>query len=60
MLKSGGTRHYIADQMVPYVVKGSEWVGYDDPDSLRIKVDNQVLIKVIMFLYMDVTLRNVH
>ena len=39
MLKSGGTRHYIADQMVPYVVKGSEWVGYDDPDSLRIKVD---------------------
>ena len=60
MLKSGGTRHYIADQMVPYVVKGSDWVGYDDPDSLRIKVDNPILIKVIMFPYMDVTLRNVH
>lgn len=39
MLKSGGTRHYIADQMVPYVVKGSEWVGYDDQDSLRTKVN---------------------
>lgn len=59
MLKSGGTRHYIADQMVPYVVKGSEWVGYDDPDSLRIKVDIQILIRVIMFPSVDVRLRNV-
>uniref|UniRef100_A0A194AMZ5 Chitinase n=1 Tax=Pinctada fucata TaxID=50426 RepID=A0A194AMZ5_PINFU len=39
MLKSGGTRHYLPDAMVPYVVKGNQWVGYDDPDSLKQKVD---------------------
>ena len=38
MLKSGGTKHLIADQKVPYVVKGSQWVGYDDKESLKAKV----------------------
>ncbi|KAK3089326.1 hypothetical protein FSP39_002736 [Pinctada imbricata] len=39
MLKTGGTRHYLPDAMVPYLVKGDQWVGYDDPDSLKKKVD---------------------
>jgi len=38
MLKSGGKKYYIDDQKVPYVVKGSQWVGYDDKDSLKTKV----------------------
>ena len=38
MLKSGGKKYNIADQKVPYVVKGSQWVGYDDKDSLKTKV----------------------
>ncbi|CAG2218681.1 E3.2.1.14 [Mytilus edulis] len=38
LLKTGGTRHYLADQMVPYVVKGSQWIGYEDVDSIKIKV----------------------
>ena len=38
MLKSGGKKYYIDDQKVPYVVKGSQWVGYDDKDSIKTKV----------------------
>lgn len=38
MLKSGGTKYDIADQKSPYAVKGDQWVGYDDPNSLRAKV----------------------
>lgn len=38
MLKSGGTRHWIPEMEVPYVVKGDQWVGYDDPQSLKLKV----------------------
>ncbi|XP_061195456.1 probable chitinase 10 [Saccostrea echinata] len=39
MLKSGGTRHWIPEMEVPYVVKGDQWIGYDDPQSLKYKVD---------------------
>eukprot|EP00105_Crassostrea_gigas_P040449 XP_019924597.1 PREDICTED: probable chitinase 3 [Crassostrea gigas] len=39
MLKTGGTRHWIPEMEVPYVVKGDQWVGYDDPQSLKFKVD---------------------
>ena len=38
MLKSGGQRHYMGDQAVPYLVQGDQWVGYEDIDSLRTKV----------------------
>lgn len=38
MLKSGGVRHWITEMEVPYVVRGDQWVGYDDEQSLRYKV----------------------
>lgn len=38
MLKTGGKRHWDSEQLSPYVVKGNQWVGYDDPQSLKIKV----------------------
>lgn len=38
MLKSGGTHHWIPEMEVPYAVRGDQWVGYDDEQSLRLKV----------------------
>lgn len=38
MLREGATSHYISEQEVPYLVKGDQWVGYDDPHSLQLKV----------------------
>lgn len=39
MLNNGGTRHWISEMEVPYVVRGDQWVGYDDEQSLRLKVN---------------------
>ena len=38
-LQAGATRHYIAEQKVPYLVQGTQWLGYDDPASLTVKVE---------------------
>lgn len=38
MLKNGGKRYFINDQKSPYAVKDNLWVGYDDQESLRYKV----------------------
>ncbi|KAH9508786.1 Endochitinase 1 [Bulinus truncatus] len=38
LVSSGADVYNAKDQQVPYVVKNSQWVGYDDPDSLRNKV----------------------
>jgi len=38
MLAKGGKSYYIKEQEAPYAVSGDQWVGYDDADSLRIKV----------------------
>ncbi|XP_033739615.1 chitotriosidase-1-like isoform X2 [Pecten maximus] len=37
--KSGVKTYLIEDQKVPYIVDGDQWIGYDDPDSLRAKVN---------------------
>ncbi|KAJ8318036.1 hypothetical protein KUTeg_003127 [Tegillarca granosa] len=39
MIKNGATRHWIDGAEVPYLVQRDQWVGYDDPESLRKKVD---------------------
>lgn len=38
MIKSGATKHWVDGAEVPYLVKGDQWIGYDDPESLRKKV----------------------
>ncbi|XP_053103066.1 chitotriosidase-1-like isoform X2 [Hemicordylus capensis] len=37
-LKNGATTVVIKDQKVPYSFKGNQWVGYDDVESMKIKV----------------------
>ena len=50
MLKTGGTKYYIDDQKSPYAVKGDQWVGYDDPDSLKVKVRKQIEILMLNYV----------
>jgi chitinase len=38
MLNSGGKRYWDDVQQVPYVVKGNLWYGYDDPQSIGLKL----------------------
>ena len=49
MFQTGATKYYISDQLVPYVVKGSQWVGYDDADSLKPKVNNKPCVMSFHF-----------
>lgn len=39
MSRSGGQLFRIPEQKVPYMVKGDQWVGFDDPESLELKVN---------------------
>lgn len=38
MGRDGAIVRWMNDQKVPYLVKGNQWVGYDNPRSLHIKV----------------------
>ncbi|XP_033739624.1 LOW QUALITY PROTEIN: chitinase-3-like protein 1 [Pecten maximus] len=38
-MSPGAQKHMIQGEEVPYLVKGNQWVGYDDKESLRKKVD---------------------
>ena len=37
-LKAGWTRHFDKTTLVPYAFNGTQWVGYDDKESLRYKL----------------------
>ena len=39
-IKSGTKEHYLTDEKVPFCVNGDEWVGYDNPRSVRLKVSH--------------------
>jgi len=38
MIKNGATKYFEQEQKVPYIVNGDQWVGYDDENSLKLKV----------------------
>ncbi|XP_053406596.1 probable chitinase 10 [Mercenaria mercenaria] len=38
MLSKGAKRYWEPEQMVPYLVSGDQWVGYDDEESIEIKL----------------------
>jgi chitinase len=39
LLNNGWTRYWENTQKVPYAVKGNQWVGYDDAQSIAIKLN---------------------
>lgn len=39
MLANGGQRKWNNEHKVPYLVSGDQWVGYDDEESFRIKLN---------------------
>ena len=39
LLKNGWTRVYNTEQQVPYVYNGNQWIGYDDTQSLTLKIN---------------------
>jgi chitinase len=38
MVRSGWTRVWEPSQLVPYAFNGNQWVGYDDTESIRYKL----------------------
>lgn len=38
-LNSGWTRIWNSENQVPYAFSGNQWIGYDDMQSLKLKVD---------------------
>ncbi|RUS73891.1 hypothetical protein EGW08_018342 [Elysia chlorotica] len=48
-------RHFDYEQRVPYVVKGDDWVGYEDKESIGVKVPWMMRLGVagIMFWSLD-------
>ncbi len=38
ILQKGATLYWFEEQQVPYAVYGDQWIGFDNEDSLHIKV----------------------
>ncbi|CAN8029115.1 unnamed protein product [Ixodes persulcatus] len=43
-LRSGGTRHFDDESMVPYATNDRTWISYDDQESVAIKVSMCLLM----------------
>jgi chitinase len=54
-LQSGYTRVWNSEQMVPYIFSGTEWIGYEDTQSLTEKVNYAINLGLggIMFWAID-------
>lgn len=54
-IKQGATVHNIPEQQVPYALKGNEWIGFDNEDSIRNKVRYALQQKLggVMFWALD-------
>jgi len=54
-LQSGYTRVWNSEQMVPYIYSGTEWIGYEDTQSLTEKVNYAINLGLggIMFWAID-------
>jgi hypothetical protein len=52
MLKNGGTRHWIPEMEVPYIVKGDQWISYDDKQSLQLKVRIYLIYGILYYMYL--------
>ncbi|CAH1795273.1 unnamed protein product [Owenia fusiformis] len=39
VMRNGATRYWDDEAKIPYIVAGDQWIGYDDPESLRHKVN---------------------
>ena len=46
MVTTANVDRWIKDQKVPYLVKGNQWVGYENVDSVTVKVS----VVVVVFL----------
>lgn len=53
MLKYGGVRHWIPEMEVPYLVKGNQWVSYDDQESLKRKVNLFSIMNSYSLMFAD-------
>lgn len=41
LLADNAERYWDSEQEVPYLVKDNLWVGYDDPQSISLKVSHR-------------------
>ena len=47
-LSLGWTREWSDEHQVPYAYSGSDWVGYDDTESIALKVRHLVFARNII------------
>ncbi len=47
-MSEGWTRKYDDESKSPYIYKDDQWVGYDDVESLAVKVRAIILIRFVL------------
>ena len=56
----GGTRVWDEEQQVPYIYKGDQWVGYDDMQSLKVKVNLANTTKHVLSFSVETSLFGIY